>query len=164
MIKKEQNDKESNMFSYKIKNEDDLRGYADFFGIEEELLFNAIPKSQLTNYNEINNNYEPISEVDMKFEELIKLIKTVRAENRVIKTQVETTRWLLTILISVFGIITPLLFTMHSRYIDSKFDAYTTNVNSKFELIQQQLNSQKEINSLQIQRDVSQELLKQRNK
>ena len=137
----------------------ELRNYARENNIEPDILLTIIKNAQDLGYNDSNNDIKLTSEGVMDINDLI---KKLRAENNAIKSQVESTKWLLTILISVFGIITPLLFTMHSRYIDSKFDAFNTNVNSKFELIQQQLDSQKEINSLQIQRDVSQEFLKQK--
>lgn len=137
----------------------ELRNYARENNIEPDILLTIIKNAQDSGYNDSNNDIKLTSEGVMDINDLI---KRLRAENNAIKSQVESTKWLLTILISVFGIITPLLFTMHSRYIDSKFDAFNTNVNSKFELIQQQLDSQKEINSLQIQRDVSQEFLKQK--
>lgn len=137
----------------------ELRNYARENNIEPDILLTIIKNVQDSGYNDSNNDIKLTSEGVMDINDLI---KRLRAENTAIKSQVESTKWLLTILISVFGIITPLLFTMHSRYIDSKFDAFNTNVNSKFELIQQQLDSQKEINSLQIQRDVSQEFLKQK--
>lgn len=137
----------------------ELRNYARENNIEPDILLKIIKNAKDIDYNEPNNDIGLTSEGVMDINDLI---KKLRAENNAIKSQVESTKWLLTILISVFGIITPLLFTMHSRYIDSKFDAFNTNVNSKFELIQQQLDFQKEINSLQIQRDVSQEFLKQK--
>lgn len=78
-----------------------------------------------------------------------------------LEKQINDTKWILGILITIFGLIVPILCNMHSRVIDKMFEAYNKEILSKFEIIQQQLNAQKEINQLQIQKDVAIEIKRQ---
>ena len=151
-----------------LSSKEEILEFAKEMGLDEDVLLKAIANNQNVVHNMINRNYE-VEDMDFSefSQELFNNYRDIKTENRIINNKIENMKWLLTVLISVFGIITPLLFTIHSRYIDSKFDAYNssinaynTNINSKFEIIQQELNTQKEINQLQIQRDVSQEILK----
>ena len=117
----------------------------------------------------MNNNF------DEKIDELKNFISsncvskdelnTVNLSNEKINIQIEslkdqnnTTRWVLGILITLFGIVLPILFNMHAKNIDSQIKSIETRIDSKYELINQQLNTMKELNSMQIQRDVAKEI------
>ena len=117
----------------------------------------------------MNNNF------DEKIEELKSFISnnciskdelnTVNLSNEKINIQIEslkdqnnTTRWILGILITLFGIVLPILFNMHAKSIDSQIRTIETKIDSKYELINQQLDTMKELNSMQIQRDVAKEV------
>lgn len=117
----------------------------------------------------MNNNF------DEKIEELKSFISnnciskdelnTVNLSNEKINIQIEslkdqnnTTRWILGILITLFGIVLPILFNMHAKSIDAQIKSIETKIDSKYELINQQLNTMKELNAMQIQRDVAKEV------
>lgn len=149
-----------------FQNSEEFMEYLKKYNIDLDLLLKAINQNDEKPYNVYNQIFQKGNE--MKDNELLEIYKDIKTENRIINNKIENTKWLLTILITVFGIFTPLMFSLHARSIDTKFEAINTkieaidtNINSKFELIQQQLNTQKELNQLQIQRDVSQEVLKQ---
>lgn len=77
-----------------------------------------------------------------------------------LEKQITDTKWLLGILITIFGLLVPTLCSMHSRVIDKNFDAYNKEVLAKFEIIQEQLKNQKELNSMQIQKEILSEIRK----
>ena len=86
-------------------------------------------------------------------------IKTQELENDIedLKVQNNKTRWVIGVLVTLFGIITPLLFTVFSGMVNAKFDAIGTEIKA----INQRLDYQEKLNSVQIQRDVVIEVNKQ---
>lgn len=164
---------------FEINNTTQLSDRAQKINLELSTILNALHGDDSTPYNVYNDKtyeeYINLKNEEQKMknnsidDEILDMYRDIKAENKIINNKIETTRWLLTILITVFGIFTPLMFNIHARGIDAKFETINTkiesidtNINSKFELIEQRLDSQKELNQLQIQRDVSQELLKQK--
>lgn len=148
-----------------INNFEELYQYIKDNNIDPEEFNKAIFENSDISYNILGHPHKENEreEEEMKNsnsnDEILNMYRDIKAENKIIYNKIETTRWLLTVLITVFGIFTPLMFSIHARSIDAKFESINTNINSKFELIEQQLQSQKEINQLQIERDVSKEFL-----
>lgn len=147
-----------------INNFEELSKYLEDNNIDPDEFYKAIFENNDISYNVFDKPDEKSErEKEMKSsnsnDEILNMYRDIKAENKIIYNKIETTRWLLTVLITVFGIFTPLMFSIHARSIDAKFESINTNINSKFELIEQQLQSQKEINQLQIERDVSKEFL-----
>lgn len=93
-----------------------------------------------------------------KLQDLTKDIQDLKTQNEVLKDQNITTRWIIGILVSIFGIITPILFNSYSNIVNAKFDSINTEIKS----INQRLDYQEKLNSVQIQRDVSIEINKQK--
>lgn len=152
----------------KFQNSDEFIEYLKNYNIDIDILLKAINQDIEKPYNVYNEFFKQGTK--MKDNELLEIYRDIKAENKIIYNKIETTKWLLTALITLFGIFTPLMFSLHARSIDAKFEtlntkieAIDTNINSKFDLIQQQLDTQKELNQLQIQRDVSQEILNQKH-
>lgn len=115
---------------------------------EEQEFENTLECETKTEYNiNMSNN---------TLQELSNDIRELKAQNDVLKEQNNTTRWLIGILVTIFGIITPLLFTVYSGMTNAKFETITT----KIDAINQRLDYQEKLNSIQIQRDVANEMKK----
>lgn len=141
-------------------NKEELIQYAKENNIDIDIILKA-----MENYEKNSNNDEVNMDDDLKeiiinsYKDLKKDIRVTKSAYADVKKELSSTKWALGLLITVFGIITPLLFNMHSESINAKFESINTNINAKFELIEQRLDSQKELNQLQIERDVSKEFL-----
>lgn len=111
---------------------------------------------------ELPNNEEVNMDDDLKeiiinsYKELKKDIRAAKTESMIIKNELTLTKWLLGILITVFGIITPIMFNLHSEKIDAKFQT----INTKYENIINEIRNNKDLNQLQIERDVIREVSK----
>lgn len=115
---------------------------------EEQEFENTLECETKTEYNiNMSNN---------TLQELSNDIRELKAQNDVLKEQNNTTRWLIGILVTIFGIITPLLFTVYSGMTNAKFETIST----KMDAINQRLDYQEKLNSIQIQRDVATEMKK----
>lgn len=89
------------------------------------------------------------------------LYRDLKAENRIISTKLDTTKVLLTIIISVFGLFTPLLFSLHARSIDSKLEAINATIRAEhsetqgeLQLLRNDFQSLKELNKVEIEKEV----------
>ena len=89
------------------------------------------------------------------------LYKDLKAENRIIDNKIDTTKWLLAVLISVFGLFTPLLFNLHARSIDSKMEAIISTIKAEHSETQNELTllrndfqNLKELNKVEIEKEV----------
>ncbi len=102
--------------------------------------------------------YNDIMIKDIQIKDLVDDVRDLKAQNEVLKDQNITTRWVIGILVTVFGIITPLLFNVFASNVNSKFDSIST----KIDAINQRLDYQEKLNSMQIQRDVSIEVNKKK--
>lgn len=93
----------------------------------------------------------------MNDENIVEKINNIEKDNLLIKKDIEwLSRTFLPALITLGGLlVTVLIFG---------FSSLNSSVNSKFDVIQQQLQSQKEINQINIEKGISQELLKQKNR
>lgn len=115
---------------------------------EEQEFENTLECETKTEYNiNMSNN---------TLQELSNDVRELKAQNDVLKEQNNTTRWLIGILVTIFGIITPLLFTVYSGMTNAKFETIST----KMDAINQRLDYQEKLNSIQIQRDVANEMKK----
>lgn len=89
------------------------------------------------------------------------LYRDLKAENRIIDNKIDTTKWLLAVLISVFGLFTPLLFSLHARSIDAKIEAVNSTIKaehsetqSELKLLRNDFQNLKELNKVEIQKEV----------
>ncbi len=133
-------------------NKEELLQYAIEHNINDiDILLKAIEQQE-----ENLNNEEMKMDEDLK-NQIKTLCTEIKADIRVLKNDISNTRWMLTILITIFGIFTPLLFMLHSNKIDAKFETLDT----KYESIIQEIRDNRELNQIQIERDVIKEVSKQ---
>lgn len=85
------------------------------------------------------------------------MFSEMKKDFRILKADVKATKWILGLLITIFGSLTPILMTMQNYATDAKFEA----LNTKYESIIQEIRGNKELNQLQIERDVIKEVSKQ---
>lgn len=153
--KKETTDSNDRVFSETTPNFGGEGVKAEFYvnnAAGQEIGYNI----DMANYNEQIN-------------ELAKNIHELKTQNETLKEQGVMTRWVIGFLVTVFGIITPLLIGAFSSSVQAKYDAINTDVNAKFEIINTQMQSinqrldyQERLNSIQIQRDVAESINKQK--
>lgn len=96
---------------------------------------------------------------NIQINDLVNDVKDLKAQNEVLKEQNVTTRWVIGILVTIFGIVTPLLFNAFSSNVNAKFDS----INTEIKAINQRLDYQEKLNSIQIQRDVAIEIKNQKS-
>ena len=127
--------------------------YSKMDSIPEEQELEIITDEKCTDmkYNEDMNN---------QLQTLLSDVKDLKSQNEILKDQNITTRWVIGFIVTLFGIITPLLFNAFSDSVNSKFDSIGTEIKS----INQRLDYQEKLNSIQIQRDVTIEVNKQSKK
>lgn len=108
-----------------------------------------INKEKYESVRKMQNNDNDNSEIIMEH------IRTIEQDNIAIKKDVE---WLSRVFMPTIIALAGLLVTVSIF----GFNSLNSSVSSKFEVIQQQLESQKELNQVQIQKEVSQEFLRQK--
>ena len=106
---------------------------------------------------EMSNEIEKLRNTN---KEILNKIESIKQENL-------TTRWLIGILVTLFGIVTPIVLGAYTKAYDSNVKSIETSLDSKFDSIQTQLNAinqrldyQEKLNTLQIERDVNKEFIK----
>lgn len=94
-------------------------------------------------------------------QDFYELYKDLKAENRIIANKVDTTKWLLTILISVFGLFTPIMFNLHAKSIDSQMatinktiEASHQETKNEIKLLRNDFQNLKELNKVEIEKEV----------
>lgn len=108
-----------------------------------------INKEKYESVRKMQNNDNDNNEIIMEH------IRTIEQDNIAIKKDVE---WLSRVFMPTIIALAGLLVTVSIF----GFNSLNSSVSSKFEVIQQQLESQKELNQVQIQKEVSQEFLRQK--
>lgn len=127
---------------------------------EIELLLEAIKKESQDPYNVYNDFFKQEGKMSIDTE-ILEIYRDLKAENRIINNKIETTKWLLTILITIFGIVTPLMFSLHARSIDAKFDTINANIKTnqqelfnEIKLLRNDFQNLKELNKVEIEKEV----------
>lgn len=111
------------------------------------------------NDNQEKMEYNSAMANNTQINDLANDVKGLKAQNEVLKEQNITTRWIIGILVTIFGIVTPLLFNAYSNNVNAKFDS----INTEIKAINQRLDYQEKLNSIQIQRDVAVEIKNQKS-
>lgn len=71
------------------------------------------------------------------YQDIKKDFRQNRNETKFLRNEIKTIKWVLGLMITVFGIFTPLLFSLHSSKIDAKFEAINQKMDAKLEAIVQ---------------------------
>lgn len=129
----------------------------------KEAIFNFLKlknEGPCNNEDKYKSNHNTNNDNDL-IKSILSQIKSLEVNDKLAENEIKNLKnliiWLqafIAFLIAIIGFIIPCIFNMHARAIDKSIETYSKEVSAKFELIGQQLNSQKEINSLQIERDI----------
>lgn len=90
-----------------FENTEEFAQYFKDNNIDLDLLLKAINQEIETPYNVYSEIYTRGK--NMKSNELLEEYRDIKAENKIIYNKIESMKWLLTILVTVFGIFTPLI-------------------------------------------------------
>ncbi|MFW6270278.1 MAG: hypothetical protein ACOC4G_09380, partial [Bacillota bacterium] len=127
--------------------------------------YNEIKKEEGDNIKQTINKADKDDMDRQNFKNIEDKLDAIEKENIAIKKDAEAiTKYVLPAVIGVGAILLAAIifgYDSMSTKVESQFNQINTSINKNMDLINQKLDSQKEINSLQIQRDVKEEVLKQ---
>ena len=163
ILEQQKNPNETITFSL---NKEELLQYAIEHNLSDmDILLKAIEQAEKNKHNEEMKMDEDLkTQIINLYTDIKKDVRQLRTEFnemkkdfRILKADVKATKWILGLLITIFGSLTPILMTMQNYATDAKFEA----LNTKYESIIQEIRGNKELNQLQIERDVIKEVSKQ---
>lgn len=163
ILEQQKNPNETITFSL---NKEELLQYAIEHNISDiDILLKAIEQAEKNKHNEEMKMDEDLkTQIINLYTDIKKDVRQLRTEFsemkkdfRILKADVKATKWILGLLITIFGSLTPILMTMQNYATDAKFEA----LNTKYESIIQEIRGNKELNQPQIERDVIKEVSKQ---
>ncbi len=163
ILEQQKNPKEKIAFSL---NKEEFLQYAIEHNIDNiDILLKAIEQQEENQNNEVMKMDEDLrTQITNLYTDIKKDVRQLRTEFsemkkdfRILKADVNATKWVLGLLIAIFGSLTPILMTMQNYTIDAKFETLDT----KYESIIQEIRGNRELNQIQIERDVIKEVSKQ---